>query len=187
MQEAPVIGTGDIQYTVNNTSTTFSPGGKFDISLFLATTNGANPTTTDTGWNAEAVNATDWTLPMGASENFPLTWQQYTGLSYTQAFPSIPIKVNGYFLNYTFNSDTGDVAFPANPLTPSTSLGGFFVTGSLDSTFLVAGPTDGTTSFAPGNVVTYSAATADVPEPTSVGLVAIAVCGFAMRRRRKIA
>jgi hypothetical protein len=74
---------------------------------------------------------------MGASENFPLTWQQYTGLSYTQAFPNIPIKVNGYFLNYTFNSDTGDVAFPSNPVIPSTSLGGFFATGSLDSTFLV--------------------------------------------------
>jgi hypothetical protein len=115
--------------------------------------------------------------------------QQHTGLSYTQAYPSQPIKVNGYFLNYTFNSDTGDVAFPSSPIggIPGTSLGGFFVTGSLDSTFLVAGPTDGTTSFAPGNVVTYSAATADVPEPTSVGLVAIAVCGFAMRRRRKIA
>jgi hypothetical protein len=54
------------------------------------------------------------------------TWQQYTGLTYTQAFPSNPIKVNGYYLDYTFNSDSDTVSFPGKPVIPGASLGDFF-------------------------------------------------------------
>jgi hypothetical protein len=129
------IEDGTTQYNVTNNFT----GTPFDIALLLVTTNGSNPSTTNADWSAEAVNATSWDQDM---ENEGLTWQQYTGLSYTQAFPNIPIKVNGYFLNYTFNSDTGDVSFPSNPVIPGTSLGGFFFQGSPSSTFFVAGSGD---------------------------------------------
>jgi len=47
-------------------------------------------------------------------------------MAYTQAFPSNPIKVNGYYLDYTFNSDTYTVSFPGEPVIPGVSLDGFF-------------------------------------------------------------
>ena len=75
-----------------------------------------------------------------------LTWQQYTGMTYTQAFPGNPIKVNGYFLDYTFNSGSDTISFPGNPVIPGAGLGGFFFTGSacllnarIDFTILACG------------------------------------------------
>jgi hypothetical protein len=58
------------------------------------------------------------------------TWQQYTGLTYTQAFPGSPLKLNGYFLDFTFNSDTDTISFPGNPVIPGSSLGGFVFTAT---------------------------------------------------------
>jgi len=175
VQEA-ADGDGTTQYTVNNTSTAFTPGGRFDISLFLSTTTGSTPTTTNSNWIAQSVNATSWTQTMGGiSESDPrVSWQTYTGLTYTQAFPGNPVKLNGYFLNYTFNSGSDTVSFPTDPVFPGAGLGGFFFTGSPASTFFVAGPTDGTTSFTPGNVVTSSGTSTDVPEPASLSLLGVA-------------
>jgi hypothetical protein len=70
---------------VKNQSSSMTTGGKFDISIFLATTTGGSPTTTNSAWTAESVDEDSWT------DNMPgetVTWNQYTGLTYTQAFPS---------------------------------------------------------------------------------------------------
>jgi hypothetical protein len=178
VQEAPYSG-GMTQYTVNDNSTTFTPGGKFDIALFLSTTTGNTPTTTNANWTAESVDSTAWATDMTGES---LTWQQYTGLTYTQAFPSDPIKVNGYFLDYTFNGT--DISLSGSPIFPGNPIGGFFFTGSPSSTFFVAGPSDGTTSFAPGSVVTYSGTSTDTPEPTTLGVMGLAAAGLMGSRRR---
>jgi hypothetical protein len=167
-----------MQYTVNDNSTTFTAGGKFDIALFLSTTTGNTPTTTNANWTAESVDSTAWATDMTGES---LTWQQYTGLTYTQAFPSGPIGgKNGYFLDYNYNGV--DISFPSAPILPGGNLSGFFFTGSPSSMFFVAGPSDGTTSFAPGSVVTYSGTSTDTPEPTTLGLIAL--CGIITLRRR---
>jgi hypothetical protein len=62
-------------------------------------------------------------------------------------------------------------------------LGNFFFTGSMDSTFLVAGPADGTTSFSPGDVVTYSGTATDTSEPGALSVV-LALWGITALRRR---
>jgi hypothetical protein len=176
------------QYSVSNTSSAASAGGKFDIALLAVTTTGSNPTTTNTGWEAESLNAGAWVQSMGEpTGDFSLpTWQQYTGLTYTQAFPSNPIKVNGYFLDYSVDSGTGNISFPSSPIFPSNPLlGGFFFDGSPGSTFFVAGPTDGTTSFAPGAVVTFSAPATITPEPASLSLLAISARTLLSRRRQR--
>jgi hypothetical protein len=48
-------------------------------------------------------------------------------MTYTQAFPNNPIKVNGYYLDFTLNSDTDTVTFPSTPIIPGAGLGNFFV------------------------------------------------------------
>jgi hypothetical protein len=187
--ESPQNG-GTTEYdVVNDTNDSETP---FDISVFLSTTTGGTPTTTNADWSTEAINATDWTESMGfpaVSEPANPTWQQYTGLTYTQAFPGSPNKVNGYYLDYTFNSDTDTVTFPGSPTIPGASLGNFFFTGSPGSSFLVAGPADpeetGVDSLTIGDADTYSGTSVDLPEPASLGLIAIAVCGLNLRRRRR--
>jgi hypothetical protein len=188
----PIGGMPQTQYTVNNTSSDASPGGKFDFSIFLSTTTGSSPTTTNSNWTSEVINATDWTESMGfpaVSEPANPTWQQYTGMTYTQVCPFDPTKVNGYYLDYTFNSDSDTISFPIGPRIPGVGLGGFFFAGSPSSTFFVAGPADpngtGVTSLTPGDVVSYTGTSTDVPEPAGIGLVAFAVCGLASRRLRR--
>ena len=41
---------------------------------------------------------------MGGDIAGNLSWQQYTGMTWNQAFPSSPFKVNGYFDSYIWNS-----------------------------------------------------------------------------------
>jgi hypothetical protein len=109
--------------------------------------------------------------------------------------------LNAYFLDYTVDPQTGEVSFPAgpingfpsNPVFPGNPIGGFYYTGAEDSTFLVGGPADGTTSFLPGNIVTYSGTTTDIPPGAggsstplpsglALGLTALAVVGLTIRR-----
>jgi hypothetical protein len=184
LTEAPVDDTGMTQYTITNTSSSNTAGGPFDISLFLVTTTGNTPSTTNSGWTAETVNASSWTQYMGSTYYYRLTWQQFTGLTYTQAFPSDPASVNGYYLAYSVNTNTDAITFPsAQPITPGNSLGGFYFDGSPASTFFAAGPTDGTTSFQPGSVVTYTGTSTDLPEPSAVALAALAACACCRRWR----
>ena len=179
-------GDGTTEYTVNNDAS-----NTFDIAIILSTTTGGSPTTTNANWTAEALNANLWDAPMGfpaISEPTNPTWAAYTGLSYTQAYPTGPIGLNGYFLDYTFNSGADTISFPGQPLIPGASLGGFFFPGQPGSTFLVVGPTDGTTTFTPGDptvVMNFSGDSTDLPEPASLGLATFAVCGLALRRRRR--
>jgi hypothetical protein len=187
VQEAP-SGGGTTQYTVNNTSSSMTSGGKFDISIFLSTTTGSSPTTTNSAWTAEAVNSTTWAEEMTGEG---VTWQQYTGLTYTQAYPGNPAKLNGYFLDFTFNSDTDAISFPNSPAIPGSSLGGFNFTGSPSSTFFVDGPTDstgtGVTSLTPGaGQVTFSGTSTDVPEPSGVAVAVLAASASLLRRRREL-
>jgi MYXO-CTERM domain-containing protein len=186
-------GDGTTEYSVTNNGYPSGPIDDFDVSVLLSTTTGSDPITTNAGWYAESLNAGAWDATMGeATGDFSLpTWQQYTGLTYTQAFPGNPTKLNGYFLDYTFNADADTVSYPANPIIPGSSLGGFFFTGDPASTFLAVGPPDptavGTTSFTLGAVDSFTGTSEDLPEPASLGLGTIALSGLALRRRRQIA
>lgn len=184
VQESPVIGTADTQYTVSNTSHPFTP---FDITLFLSTTTGSNPTTTNTDWNSEVVDADNWTQPMQNVDGttFPWTWQQYTSLTYTQAFPPSPASLNGYFLNYSLGPGGAAILVPAVQFGPGTTMGNFFFQGSPASTFLVAGPHDGSILFGAASVVTYSGTSTDLPEPTTA-IIALAALATFSRRPRSI-
>jgi hypothetical protein len=196
VQEAQYSGNpSETQYTVTNQTTSPSivagggagpdiPSTAFDISIFLSTTTGNTPTTTNANWTAEVVNATSWTQGMGVSYVYPYSWQTYTGKTYTQAFPSNPTSVNGYYLAYTVNPTTGAITLSGTPIDPGQSEGGFFFDGSPSSTFFVAGPADGSSSFAPGSVITYGGTSTDTPEPATFGLIGLAAAGLIGSRRR---
>jgi hypothetical protein len=169
------------QYSLFNTT-------DFAISAFAVTTTGSNPSTSNANWTAQALNASLWTQPMGGNVN-NLTWQQYTGLTYLQAYPEDPTSVNGYFLNYTFNSGAQTVSFPNSPFFPANPLfGGFFFQGTPDSDFLVVGPPTNSASgpTAVTSLQTLQGQSVDVPEPSTIalGLFALAGCGFHLRCRR---
>jgi PEP-CTERM motif-containing protein len=175
------------QYGVlNNTQITAHP---FDITLFVASTISSNPTptTSNLNWIAQSLTASSWTQVMGGVSTL-LTWQQYTGMTFTQVFPSNPLRLNGYFLNYTFDSGSGNVSFPADPIFPSDPIKrGFFFQGGLDSTFLVDGPSDATVPSPPSSFFSFENTTTDVPEPGSLSLCLFALVGAAafVRRTRR--
>jgi hypothetical protein len=126
---------------------------------------------------------------MGGGAGSLLTWQQYTGMTYVQAFPTDPTLLNGYFLNYTFDSVSGDVAFAAPP--PRQGLlifGGFFFQGATDSnsTFLVEGPGDASVPSPPSTFQSLEGKIViTIPEPATISLCLLALgCGAAFVRRR---
>ena len=48
-------------------------------------------------------------------------------MTWNQAFPSSPFKVNGYFDSYIWNSGAQTVSYPSQPFFPANPLfGGFF-------------------------------------------------------------
>jgi hypothetical protein len=192
--ESPQSG-GTTEYTVTNNTFPNSPvvpNNPIDISVFLSTTTGSAPTTTNADWTAEALNDNLWDASMGfpaVSEPANPTWQQYTGMTYMQAFPNNPVKVNGYYLDFTFNSDSDTVSIPNTPIIPGASLGNFFFTGSPGSTFLIAGPADpegtGVESLMIGDADTFSGTSVDLPEPASACLLAVGSLALLGRRRRR--
>jgi hypothetical protein len=123
------------EYSVlNQSQLTSTP---FDIAAFAITTTGNTPTTTNPGWIAQALNSNTWSsAPMGGDIAGNLSWQQYTGMTWNQAFPSDPIKVNGYFDSYIWNSGAQTVSYPSSPVCPGGPVfGGFFFQGTPSSDF----------------------------------------------------
>jgi hypothetical protein len=177
------------EYTVQNNSQTTDQS--FDITYFLAssTSTSTNPnTTTVSGWIADTISPASWQLvPMGGPDTGLPTWQQYTGLTYDQAYPSQPVRVNGYFLDYSYDSGSGDVTFPSNPTLPlpgGSALGGFFFTGAPDSTFIAGGPDDVSTPTPTSDFQSFSATAVDVPEAGTFQFMFLSVAGAALLRRR---
>jgi hypothetical protein len=143
----------NVEYAVANTSN-LDPQ-PFDITAFVVSTTSANPnpSTSNLNWIAQSLSASTWTQAMGGGASTLPSWQQYSGLTYVQAYPSNPVRVNGYFLNYTFDSGSGDVSFPNNPIFPGEpTFGGFFFQGTAESTFLAK-----TGAVTPNFMVTLSA------------------------------
>lgn len=165
VEETPVPGTDFTEYTlINDTNSQAIP---FNFTIFASSTTGNTPSTTDTGWNAVALDATLWAEPI--TTGVP-SWQQYTGLSYTQAFPSDPASVNGYFLNLAFDSSTGNTTFFGTPIAPGTNLTEFYFVGPPGSQFVVAGPTTAGSPEPLSNFQTFTGSTIDLPEPTCLAL-----------------
>jgi hypothetical protein len=112
-------------------------------------------------------------------------------MTYLQAFPDDPTILNGYFLNYTFDAGSGDVAFPSPP--PRQLLlifGGFFFQGAPDSnaTFLVEGPSDAAVPSPPSSFQSLEGAPViSIPEPATISLCLFALGGYAafVRRTRR--
>ncbi len=162
---------------------------QFDIAAFAITTTGNTPTTSNAGWIAQALDSNTWSsVPMGLDIAGNLSWQQYTGMTWNQAFPSIPIKVNGYFDSYIWNSGAQTVSYPISPIFPSNPIfGGFFFQGTPSSEFLVVGPTDASVPQPLSDFQSYEGISIDVPEPSSLALsiVALALGGIGWRYRRR--
>ena len=169
-------------YTVYNNSQGLAHS--FDITYLLVSTTSTTPYayTPNSGWTAQAISATSWSAqPMGGVSG-NLSWQQYTGLTYNQAFPTDPLHVNGYFLNYSYDSVSGNVSYPGSPILPlpgGSAFGGFYFNGPLGSTFLAGGPDDVSVPTAPASFQSFSDVTV-VPEPSSLALLLSAFAGAAL-------
>jgi hypothetical protein len=178
---------------VINSSSSATQGGPFDISLFVASTTGSDPSANN-GWVSESLNATTWGQSMGVdhfasySVNLP-SWQSYTGLSFAQAFPTNPVSLNGYYQSYIYNpSSSNYISVTGAPFFPGSSMDGFFFDGSPSSIFFVAGGENGgpAGTFLPGSVLTYSGISTDVPEPVGLCIAVSAVSALALRSRRTL-
>jgi hypothetical protein len=159
----------------------------FFLSLFAVTTTGDSPTTTNFDWFSEYLTSVTWTQTMAQGTNqLPLTWEQYTTLSWDQAFPNYSGGVNGYWMECKY--DIQGLSFPGGCMPPGApSLGGFFSKGTTNSMFLVMGPTDISSPQPLSTLQSYSGLAVDVPEPSSLALCIMALCGccvFQRSRRR---
>jgi hypothetical protein len=176
------------EYSVSNTSN-LDPQ-PFDITVLVVSTrsDSPNPSTTNLNWIAEPITASTWTQAMGAGVSSLPTWQQYTGMNFIQAFGDSDPLLNGYFLNYTYDSGNGNVTYLGNPIFPSSPLqGGFFFEGTaLHDLFLVEGPIDATVPTPLAQVQNYYDMSEVIPEPSSLlltGLGAVTLCAFLKRKQ----
>jgi hypothetical protein len=158
------------EYNVVNSGS--GSGLPFNIDAFAVESTGGNPSTTNPGWSAEALDASSWLQSMGGT--FP-SWLDYTGESYTQAFPKNPVNVNAYVLN---EPDMGGAISPDN------SLDGFFFQGAPASTdrFMfvnVHGP-----AIVEGQRITDFGTVEVVPEPATLSLSGIGILLLCWRMKR---
>ncbi len=87
IHESLTAGGTMTEYSVLNQSQLSST--QFDIAAFAITTTGNTPTTSNAGWIAQSINSNTWSsAPMGGDIAGNLSWQQYTGKTWNQAFPS---------------------------------------------------------------------------------------------------
>ena len=186
LYETPLGAT--TEYSVQNLSG--STAQPFDITLFAVSTTGNSPTTTAAGWNAQALTPADWVTRMDLSAGgtipiFGATWQEYTGLTWAQAFPAGALQANGYYTNYGYNVNTGQIAsIPSDPCFPGDPIkGGFFYLGSPGSEFLAVGLPAGTFQGTAGNLPFYAGVATPVPLPPTLGLFATALALLGRRRR----
>ena len=154
---------------VNNSS---GLGLPFDIDAFAVASTGGSPSTTNPGWSAVSVDASSWLQSMGGTLT---SWLDYTGETYTQAFPQDPASVNGYVLNQPGLG--GEIS-------RGSSLSGFFFQGAPDSTdrFMlvnVHGP-----AIVEGQIITHFGTVEVVPEPTTVSLFGIGILLLCWRMKR---
>jgi hypothetical protein len=177
------------EYFVSNTSN-LDPQ-PFDITVLVVSTRSAspNPSTSNLNWIAESITASTWTQAMGGGASTLPTWQQYTGMNFINAFSDGRPLLNGYFLNYTYDSGSGDVTYLGSPIFPgSPSEGGFFQ-GALggNDLFLVEGPIDATVPTPLAQVQNYyNYAFAEIiPEPSSLLLTATGTLLFWSILKRK--
>jgi hypothetical protein len=158
------------EYNVVNSSSGI--GLPFNIDAFVVETTGGNPSTTNPGWSAEVLDASSWLQSMGGTLS---SWLDYTGKSYTQAFPNDPANVNGYVLN---EPNMGGA------ISPDSSLNGFFFQGAPASTdrFMlvnVHGP-----AIVEGQMITDFGTVEVVPEPTTLSLFGIGILLLCRRMKR---
>jgi hypothetical protein len=172
-----------VQYTINNQSTT-----PFDITMLAVSTTGNTPVTTNTGWIAQTLDVVAWEQPMGGVST-RLSWHAFTGKACADVFyPGGPIiPVIGYFDDYLVTAGglisylDPTILFPGGPIRPAQTLSGFLYTGTMASTFLVAGPGDYTQLTSPAGILTFSGTT--VPEPASVALLLSGGAALLLRRK----
>jgi hypothetical protein len=155
------------EFNVINTSN--SPfRSSFDINAFVVTSKsgGGNPSTTDPGWTAEALDAASWLQPMGGSSSTLPTWLDYTGKTYTTEFPTDPAEVNAYVTA----SASGDT------IPYGDSLNGFFFQGvpNASDQFLLIRNHDPNVIIE-GQQLTMSGTVEVVAEPDGLNLCLLAV------------
>jgi hypothetical protein len=173
MQDSSVQETqegANTEYNVVNSSS--GSGLPFNVDAFAVESTGGNPSTTNPGWSAEALDASSWLQSMGGTLS---SWLDYTGETYTQAFPKNPVNVNAYVLN---KPDMGGA------ISPDSSLDGFFFQGAPASTdrFMlvnVHGP-----AIVEGQRITDFGTVEVVPEPATLSLSGIGILLLCRRMKR---
>ncbi len=123
-QDSGSFESTETELFVSNQSDQTAPA--FDFSLFVVASNGFFPTA-PANWVAQDIGgASAWDQSMGGPTTGLPTWHQYTGLAYEVAYPTGPNKVLGFFLNYSYDSQTGRVALAhPSPSHPVPRCGGF--------------------------------------------------------------
>ena len=160
------------EFNVINTSNSLFTSS-FDINAFVVTckSGGGDPSTTNPGWTAEALDAASWLQPMGGSGSMLPTWLDYTGKTYIEEFPVDPAEANAYFTA----SASGDT------ITYGDSLDSFFFQGTPDAEdhFVLIRNHDPNV-IVEGQQLTIGGTVEVVPEPDVLSLCLLAACSVMM-------
>ena len=128
------------------------------------------------------VTASSWDSPMGTGL---LSWEMYTGMSYTQYFPGDPAEVTGIYFDFPGLPPSSENQNPVHRIETGPDRGDILYYSVPIFVWFTPAPISDTTSFTPLDDLTNSEISAYVPEPASLGLAALAVCGLAARRGRR--